>query len=104
VALRPGALTVRTKVQSPATTGAKTYRLSVVVMPKNRVTVLKQGSVTCSSSKRPCGKTVVLHLQIKKAGVYYIQVRGKDADSLWYSLSVQGNIQTLHCNFKTHRC
>lgn len=104
VALRPGPVTVTTRVEQPATVVGGRYMLSVLVVAPDRTSVLKRGSVTCAATKSPCGKTLTLHLQVRQKGVYYIQVRGRNAERLWFSMTVRGRIQALRCNLKKRTC
>jgi hypothetical protein len=93
--LRPGRLIVNADPLTITMKFQPTYKLMVWLYQGN--TLLGYAERTCKSSQRVCNKTFALTSQITRTGVYYLEVKGLNAEGLSYALQVRGNFYRLHC-------
>lgn len=54
-------------------------------------------SVQCPSKASHCNRAWAIRFQVRKQGVYYVQVRGEVGLTMNYTLRPSGHLYRLHC-------
>jgi hypothetical protein len=58
---------------------------------------VQTANVGCNA-KTACGQPLQLRYKVGTSGVYYVVIQGTGAPTIWYRMTVRGNIYPLHCH------
>jgi hypothetical protein len=98
VGLRPGTVRVSAQVLACGMSRNPTCGINVFLLQAaNTPRTVRVGQASCSMHPFHCGAAANLAYSVTQQGVYYMLVRGLGADSIRFSLRLQGNLYTLHC-------
>ncbi|HEX6509169.1 MAG TPA: hypothetical protein VF221_16190 [Chloroflexota bacterium] len=93
--LRPGPVTVDAHLLFSTMKLQPTY--SLLIWFNQGETNLKFAEKTCPRALKICNKVLGFTTHIAHAGVYYLLVKGRNAEGITYSIRVRGKLYRLHC-------
>jgi len=97
-AVNPGNLTVSAALHGYTLSYGTSYGLRMFLYAGKQP--VGGGQAGCVTTQKSCRQQAVIHLQVHKTAVYYLQVYGPGASVVYYSLRVTARIRQLHC-FRT---
>ena len=95
VGLQPGSFSLSINVQSCRGTVGPACGIFAFLYKGSRE--VQTANVGCPA-KTACGQSLQLRYKVGSTGVYYILIQGSGAVTIWYRMTVRGNIYPLHCH------
>jgi len=93
--LQPGAVNLSINVQSCRGLVGPNCGIFAFLYKGSRE--VQTANVGCDT-KKACGQSLQLRYKVSGSGVYYVVIQGTGATTIWYRMTVRGNVYPLHCN------
>lgn len=95
VRLQPGTVTVYADLITISMNMGPTY--SLMVWMNQGDTIVGFDKKTCARSKKPCNAPLSIKVKVRRAGVYYLKLKGLGGEGITYALQVHGGIGARRC-------